>query len=147
MIVTQGGRWGGFGLYVLKGKPVFDYNGLMLTQFRWEGPQTLAAGKHAIVFDFKSDGPGIARGGNGTLSVDGQKVATRTIPKTIPFLLPADETMDVGIDTRTPVNDADYQVPFPFTGKINRLTVALGPVHLSEPEKMTSAKVIAKSKD
>jgi arylsulfatase len=147
MIVTEGGRWGGFGLYLLKGKPVFDYNGLMLAQFRWEGPQPLAAGKHMIVFDFKSDGPGIARGGSGTLTVDGRPVATRTIPKTIPFVLPGDETFDVGMDTRTPVNDADYQVPFPFTGTINKLTVTLGPVHLSEPEKMTSAKAIARSKD
>ena len=62
MIATEGGRWGGFGLYILKGKPVFDYNGLMLAQFRWEGQQPLSTGKHTIVFDFTSDGPGIARG-------------------------------------------------------------------------------------
>ena len=101
MIVTEGGRWGGFGLYLLKGKPVFDYNVLMLAQFRWEGQQPLAAGKHTIVFDFTYDGPGIAKGGTGVLKVDGQEVATLKIPKTIPFLLPADETFDVGVDTRT----------------------------------------------
>jgi arylsulfatase len=147
MIVTEGGRWGGFGLYLLKGKPVFDYNGLMLAQFRWEGPQPLAAGKHRIVFDFTSDGPGIGRGGSGALRVDGKTVATRTIPKTIAFLLPVDESLDVGVDTRTSVNEADYQVPFPFIGTINKLTFALGPVHLSEPEKITSAKAITKSRD
>src|SRR6185295_13145734 len=86
MIATAGGRWGGFGLYLLKGKPVFNYNGLMLAQFRWEGQQPLAAGKHTIVFDFTSDGPGIAKGGSGVLRVDGQEVATQKIPKTIPFL-------------------------------------------------------------
>src|SRR5471032_2677514 len=55
MIVTEGGRWGGYGLYLLKGKPVFNYNALMLKQFRWEGKDALAAGKHTIVFDFKYD--------------------------------------------------------------------------------------------
>ena len=147
MIATEGGRWGGFGLYILKGKPVFDYNALMLAQFRWEGQQPLTAGKHTIVFDFTIDGPGIAKGGSGVLKVDGQQVATLKVPKTIPFLLPADETFDIGVDTRTPVNDADYQVPFPFTGKIDKLTFNLGPVQLSEVEKKTAAKAIAVAHD
>jgi arylsulfatase A-like enzyme len=147
MIATEGGRWGGFGLYVLKGKPVFDYNGLMLAQFRWEGQQPLTAGKHTILFEFASDGPGIAKGGSGVLKVDGQEVATLKIPKTIPFLLPGDETFDIGVDTRTPVNDKDYQVPFPFTGKIDKLTFNLGPIHLSETEKQTAGKAIAIAHD
>ena len=73
MIVTLGGRFGGYGLYLLKGKPVFDYNFLDLKQTRWEGGVTgedlfarpLAPGKHTIVFDFKYDGPGLAKGGDG----------------------------------------------------------------------------------
>ena len=112
MIVTEGGRWGGYGLYLLKGKPVFNYNLLMLAQFRWEGKQALAPGKHTIVFDFTYDGPGIAKGGTGVLKVDGKEVANQKIPHTIAFLLVADETFDVGVDTRTGVNDKDYQVPF-----------------------------------
>src|SRR5438477_2844467 len=76
MIVTQGGRWGGYCLYLLKGKPVFDYNMLALLQARWAGEQSLTAGKHTIVFDFKYDGPGIAKGGSGVLKVDGQDIAT-----------------------------------------------------------------------
>src|SRR6266850_2650345 len=134
MIVTTGGRWGGYGLYPLKGKPVFNYNLLMLGQFRWEGQQPLAAGKHTIVFDFTYDGPGIAKGGSGVLKVDGQQVATLQIPKTVPFLLPGDETFDVGVDTRTPVNDKDYQVPFRFNGRINKLTFNLGSVQLTEED-------------
>jgi arylsulfatase len=141
VIVNEGGRWGGFGLYVLKGKPVFDYNGLMLVQFRWEGQQPLSAGRHTIIFAFTSDGPGIARGGTGVLKVDGQEVATLKIPKTIPFLLPADETFDVGLDLRTPVNDADYQVPFAFNGTINKLTFDLGPVRLSMSEQKLMKKM------
>jgi hypothetical protein len=134
MIVTQGGRWGGFGLYLLKGKPVFNYNGLMLAQFRWAGQQPLAAGKHTIEFDFTYDGPGIAKGGTGVLKVDGKEVATLKIPKTIPFLLPADETFDIGADTRTPVNDKDYKVPFRFNGRIDKLTFKLGPEQLTSEQ-------------
>ena len=147
IIVTDGGRWGGFGLYLLKGKPVFDYNGLMLAQFRVEGQQALAAGKHTIAFDFTIDGPGIAKGGSGVLKVDGQDVGTLKIPKTIPFLLPADETFDVGVDTRTPVNDQDYQVPFAFNGTIDKLTLKLGPVQLSAAEQTQLNRMVAAAKD
>ena len=114
MIVTEGGWCGGYGLYLLKGKPVFTYNLLQLLQPRWAGEQTLAAGKHTIEFDFIYDGPGIAKGGTGVLKVDGQDVHKLTIPQTIPFLMPADETFDIGVDTRTGVNDLDYKVPFPL---------------------------------
>jgi len=147
MIVTQGGRWGGYGLYLLKGKPVFNYNGLMLAQFRWEGQQPLSAGRHTIVFDFAYDGPGIAKGGAGVLKVDGQDVATLKIPRTIPFLLPADETFDVGSDTRTPVNGADYQVPFRFNGTINKVTFNLGPAQLSEEDRGKIEEAVARARD
>jgi arylsulfatase len=149
MIVTEGGRWGGYGLYLLKGRPVFTYNLLMLLSARWmgDGDQPLTPGKHTIVFDFKYDGPGIAKGGTGVLKVDGKAIRTLQLPKTIPFLIPADETFDVGEDTRTGVNDLDYQVPFRFTGKINKLSFNLGPSQLSAEEKQTVKKAVAKAKD
>jgi arylsulfatase len=121
MIVTAGGRFGGFGLYMLKGKPVFDYNGLGLKQFRWEGSQPISEGRHTIVFDFKYDGPGVAKGCVGVLKVDWQVIATNRMLRTIPFLMPVDETFDVGLDTRTSVNEKDYQAPFPLNGKIDKL--------------------------
>jgi arylsulfatase len=127
MLVTTGGRFGGYGLYLLKGKPVFLYNFLDFERFRWEGQDALAPGKHTIVFDFKSAGPGFGKGGAGILSVDGVEVASKSIPHTIPTIMPWDETFDVGVDTRTGVEDADYQVPFRFTGTIDKLTVALEP--------------------
>ncbi len=65
------------------------------------------------------------------LSVDGRKVATQKMEHTIPFILQWDETFDVGADTGTPVDDKDYQVPFEFTGKLNKLTVELRPVPLT----------------
>jgi arylsulfatase A-like enzyme len=134
MLATLGGRFGGYGLYLLKGKPVFTYNLVDLERFRWEGQDALAAGKHSIVFDFKYDGPGFGKGGSGVLSIDGKEVATKTIPHTIPFLMSIDETFDVGIDTRTPVDDNDYQVPFAFNGTINKLTINLKPAPMSAEE-------------
>jgi arylsulfatase A-like enzyme len=126
MIATMGGRFGGYGLYLLKGKPVFTYNMLDLERFRWEAPQALAPGKHTVVFDFKYDGPGFGKGGTGVLSVDGKEVATKKMPHTIPFIMAIDETFDVGADTRTAVDDKDYQLPFRFTGKLAKVTFKLG---------------------
>jgi arylsulfatase len=142
MIVTQGGRFGGYGLYLLKGKPVFLYNLLALERFRWEG-QPLAAGKHTIVFDFKYNGPGPAKGGTGVLQVDGKEVASKTIPHTIPFLINLGETFDVGVDTRTGVNDEDYKVPFRFTGKIDKLTIKLGPEQLTADDQKEKEETIS----
>jgi arylsulfatase len=127
MLVTTGGRFGGYGFYLLKGKPVFLYNFVDMERFRWEGSDALSVGKHTLVFDFKSDGPGFGKGGTGVLKVDGTEVANEKIPHTIPALMPWDETFDVGIDTRTGVEDNDYQVPFPFNGSIGKLEVALQP--------------------
>jgi arylsulfatase len=125
MIVTEGGGFGGYGLYLLKGKPVFLYNLLALERFRWQGDEVLAPGKHTIVFDFKSDEPGFGKGGTGVLKVDGKEVANQKIPHTIPFLMTLGETFDIGSDTRTSVDDGDYQVPFAFTGKVENVSVQL----------------------
>jgi hypothetical protein len=126
---------------------VARYNMLMLAQFRCEGRQPLAPGKHTVVFDFKYDGPGVAKGGAGVLKVDGADVATLQLPHTIPFGLPIGETFDVGIDTRTPVNEKDYQVPFRFNGKLNQLTFRLGPVRFSELEQKRILEAIAIAND
>jgi arylsulfatase A-like enzyme len=147
MIVTTGGRWGGYGLYILKGIPVFNYNMLILAQYRWTGKEPLKAGKHTIIYDYTYDGPGIAKGGIGVLKVDGQVVDSHKQPNSIAFLQVSDETFDVGVDTRTGVNDKDYQVPFAFNGKINKLTFNLGPMQLTEEDKEKASKAIAIAKD
>ena len=135
MIVTEGGRFGGYGLFLNKGeldirrgKVVFLYNLLGMKHIAWEGPK-LEPGKHTVAFDFKYNGPGFGKGGTGTLTVDGKEVATKTLENTIPITFPEDETFDVGMDTRTPVSliEYHYDCPFKFTGKINRLTFTLGP--------------------
>ncbi|MGR9344763.1 arylsulfatase [Rhizobium leguminosarum] len=133
MIVTEGGRFGGYGLFLSKGdfgvgrgRVVFLYNLLDLKRTMWEGPE-LESGKHEIVFAFKSDGPGLGKGGTGVLSVDGKDVATNSVEHTIPVTFPEDESFDVGQDTRTGVALVEYRydAPFKFTGKINELTFKL----------------------
>jgi arylsulfatase A-like enzyme len=154
MIVTLGGRFGGYGLYLLKGKPVFDYNLLDLKHYRWEGgplgrgllADALKPGKHTIVFDFKYDGPGPGKGGEGVFKVDGNEIARKKMDHTIPLLMAIDETFDVGSDTRTAVND-DYKLPFRFTGTIDKLTFNLGPEQLSDADKKAIAEKMARAKD
>jgi arylsulfatase len=135
MIVTEGGRFGGYGLFLSKGelglgrgRPVFLYNLLDLKRTAWEGPE-LGAGKHTIVFDFKSDGPELGKGGTGVLSVDGKEVAKKSMENTIPVTFPEDETFDIGQDTRTGVALVEYRydTPFKFTGTIKKLTFKLEP--------------------
>jgi hypothetical protein len=135
MIVTEGGRFGGYGLFLSKGlagirggRPVFLYNLLDLKRTVWSGPK-LGAGKHTIIFDFKSDGPGLGKGGTGVLSVDGKEVDRNHMEHGIPITFPEDETFDVGMDTRTGVATLEYRYdpPFKFTGKIDKLTFNLGP--------------------
>jgi arylsulfatase len=136
MLITQGGRFAGYGFYLLKGKPVFLWNLVDLKRVRWEGPEALPPGKHTLEFDFRYDGlgmgtlafnnmSGIGRGGTGVLKVDGKVVAEQKMEHTLPFILQWDENLDIGSDTGTPVNDADYQVPFKFTGKLAKVTLSI----------------------
>ncbi|MEB3123613.1 MAG: hypothetical protein VKL41_20625 [Snowella sp.] len=98
MIVTQGGRFGGYGFYLLKGKPVFLWNLVDLKRPRWQGTDALSPGKHTVEFDFKYDGlgpatlafnsiSGVGRSGTGVLKVDGNPVATQQMERTLPFIL------------------------------------------------------------
>ncbi|MEY9361223.1 arylsulfatase A-like enzyme [Bradyrhizobium yuanmingense] len=154
MIVTMGGRFVGYGLYVQKGKPVFVYNLLNLKRYRWEGGvgaedwlgSSLKPGKHTIVFDFKYDGPGLGKGGTGVLSVDGKMLSEQKMEHTIPFMMAIDESFDVGADTRTPV-DESYTLPFRFTGTIDKLTIKTGPEQLAEPDRKAMQDAVKKASD
>jgi hypothetical protein len=158
MIVTQGGRFGGYGLFLAKGdfgvgrgKVVFLYNLLDLKRTIWEGPE-LSAGKHTIVFDFKFDGGGFGKGGTGVLSVDGKEVNKKHMEHTTPIMFPEDEDFDVGMDTRTGVALLEYRYdcPFKFTGKINKLTFDLGPAQYTDEDRKklpAIADAVARAKD
>ena len=124
MLLTHGGRFSGWGLYLLRGKPVFCYNLAGVARYTIAGTESLAAGAHTIVYDFKYDG-GLGKGGAGTILVDGKTVATGRIDRTLAFRLSLDETLDCGEDTGTPVNE-DYHVPFKFTGDLKKAVLKLG---------------------
>jgi arylsulfatase len=142
MIVTCGGRFGGYGLYLLKGKPVWTWNLLDLERTRWEGREALSPGKHIIEFDFKYDGlgtgtlafnnvSGIGRSGTGVLKIDGKEVANQKMERTVPIILQFDESFDIGSDTLTGVDDRDYQVPFELTAKLDKLAIKIDRPKLS----------------
>jgi hypothetical protein len=78
MLVTDGGRFAGYGFYLLKGRPVFTWDLLGLERIKWQTNEALAPGKHTLEFDWKYDGPGLGKGGTGTLKVDGATVPCRT---------------------------------------------------------------------
>ena len=131
------------GFYLLKGKPVFLlWNMFDLERIKWEGPDALPPGRHTVEFDFKYDGigigtlefnnfSGIGRPGTGTLRVDGNVVATKKMDRTLPMILQWDESFDIGSDTLTGVNDADYKPPFPLTAKFKKLTIKVDRPQLS----------------
>ena len=157
MIATMGGRFGGYAMYLQKGKPVFVYNMLDLERFRWEGgvggivgedlfAAGLKPGKHTLVFDFKYDGPGPGKGGTGVFTVDGKELAKKTIKHSIPILMSIDESFDIGSDTRTGVDDS-YELPFTFTGTIDKLTFKLGPSQMTAAQQRKSAETIARVTD
>jgi len=145
MILTSGGRFAGYGFYLLEGKPVFLWNMVDLERIKWAGTEALAPGKHSIVFDFKYEGlgagtlafnnmSGLAQPGNGTLSVDGKVVDTKQMPKTLPMILQWDEAFDIGSDTLTGVNDADYTPPFKLTARLDKLTIKVDRPVLSQAD-------------
>jgi hypothetical protein len=104
-------------------------------------------GRHSSRSNCKYDGPGLAKRGTGVLYVDGKEVDRKTIPHTIQIIMSECETFDIGIDTRTPVDDFEYQVPFRFNGTIDKLTYKLGPPQLSAEDKKTAARAIAIARD
>jgi len=130
MLLTHGGRFSGWGLYLLKGKPVFHYNLAGVARYTIAAKDKLAPGKHTIVFDFKYDDGGLGKGGTGTLLVDGNKVGQGRIERTLAFRLSLDETLDCGEDTGTPISE-DYRVPFKFTGTLAKVVIDLTPESLT----------------
>jgi arylsulfatase len=125
-LIAQGGRFGGWSLYVDGGKPGYAYNFLGMQRTTVASPAALPAGKATIELDFAYDGGGLAKGGLATLSVNGQQVAQGRIEHTQPMIFSADETADVGIDLGTPVVESvGAEAKSRFNGKIPRVTVAV----------------------
>jgi len=138
-ILVQGGRFGGWALYVKDGVPAYDYNFLGLARYSVTSKEKLASGKATIKFDFAYDSGGLGKGGIGTLYVNGQKVAEGRIEHTQAMIFSADETADVGIDLGTPVVEAiGAEEKSKFTGRITKVTVEVKP--MKAPDKAEAEK-------
>ena len=142
MILTSGGRFAGYGFYLLDSKPVFIWNVLDMQRIKWEGKDALPPGKHTVAFDFDYEGlgvgtlaynsmSGLGRPGTGTLKVNGTVVDTKKMEKTLPMILQWDEAFDIGSDTLTGVNDKDYTPPFPLTATLDKLSITVNRPQLS----------------
>ncbi len=140
VLITQGGRFGGWVLQISDGKPEFDYAFSQQAEhkYRVTSNAKLAAGRHILKFDFKYEAPGYGKGGTGTLSVDGAQVAQGRIGRTIPVRFSLDETLDIGEDTGTPVVE-DYlsKMPFKFTGGLEKVVLQLGKSGLTAADRKT----------
>lgn len=124
VLLTQGGRFAGWSFFLKDSKPTYLYNFVNAERYTIQSPQKLSPGKSTIRFDFDYDGGGVGAGGTGKLFINDQQVAEGRIEKTVPYRLALDETFDVGRDTGTPVV-ATYQVPFAFTGNLQKITLNL----------------------
>ena len=124
VILAQGGRFGGWSLYLTEGKPSYTYNWIGLARYTVAAQDPVPAGKATITVDFAYDGGGRGKGGSVTLSVNGRKVAEGRVDRTNAFLFSTDEGADVGMDEDTPVAEV-YQAGAKsrFTGTINKVTI------------------------
>jgi arylsulfatase len=134
VILAQGGRFGGWSLYVKDGKPTFTYNFVGLQRFTIAGPQPLATGKATIRYEFVSDGGGMGKGGIGTIFVNGGKVAEGRIEHTQCCAFSLDDATDVGMDEGTPVTEDYKERDNKFTGKINSVTIDLKEMKSAQAE-------------
>jgi arylsulfatase len=128
VILAQGGRFGGWSLYLKDGKPTYCYNFLGLQEFKIPAPQALGPGKATVCMKFDYDGGGIGKGGTVTMLVNGEKVASGRVERTQPMIFSADETAGVGVDDATPVTTDYKERDNAFTGKILKVTVDVKPI-------------------
>jgi arylsulfatase len=126
MIVTHGGLEGGYGLYLRDGKPTFVYNFLGMERPTFAAKDPLPKGKTTLVVDFKYDGGGVGKGGTIKLTANGKKIAEGRLKRTVPAQLSLGEGLDIGMDVGSAV-DFTYQLPFVFTGKIEKVDIELKP--------------------
>lgn len=139
VIICQGGRFGGWTLYLKQGRPIFTYNWLGVQRYSITGEQTVTPGNRTISFDFVSDGGKLGAGGSGTLLVDKEPVAQGRIDRTVPVMFSADEGADVGVDEGTPVTE-DYTTSSSyFSGQIYQVTITVRPTPLSIKDKADKA--------
>jgi len=144
VILAQGGRFGGWSLYLKDGKPAYTYNFLGLKSFTIAAKKAVPAGKATIRLEFAYDGGGLAKGGIGTIFVNGNKVAEGRIERTQPMIFSADEGADVGEDGETPVTESyGIKAPYKFTGAIGKVTVDVKEIGVADKAAEDKARALA----
>ena len=144
VILAQGGRFGGWSLYLKDGKPAYTYNFLGLKSFTIAAKKAVPAGKATIRLEFAYDGGGLAKGGIGTIFVNGNKVAEGRIERTQPMIFSADEGADVGEDGETPVTESyGIKAPYKFTGAIGKVTVEVKEIGVADKAAEDKARALA----
>jgi hypothetical protein len=138
VIVAQGGAYAGCSLYLHEGRPAYCYNFFGLQRFKVYGDKPVPSGEHQVRMEFAYDGGGLAKGGDVTLYVDGEKVGEGRVEHTVPMLFSADETTDLGRDSATPVSD-DHGTDNAFTGRVRWVQIDVDAAaedldHLISPE-------------
>lgn len=138
-VIAQGGRFGGWCLYLKSGVPAHCYNYLGFKHIYARGTQKLAAGKHTLRYEFVYDGGGVGKGGTGTLLVDGQKVGQARLEQSVPFLFSGDDFTDIGQDLGAPVTE-NYETPYGrFTGTVVSVRLDIGKGASHDPAGMEEA--------
>ncbi|UFS59560.1 arylsulfatase [Subtercola endophyticus] len=125
VIVSQGGAFAGWSLYLHEGKPKYCHNLAGLMRFYAASDDVVSPGTHQVRMEFAYDGGGLAKGGLATLFIDGAEVGNGRIGATIPMIYSGDETLDIGLDTGTPVSE-DYEAEVRFTGAVNWVELQAG---------------------
>jgi arylsulfatase A-like enzyme len=133
VVIAQGGRFGGWSLYLKDGKPAYTYNFLGMQRTTIATGRALPAGVSTVRFEFAYDGGGMGKGGKGTLYVNGEQVATGRIDRTQPGIFSADETADVGMDNGTPVIDDYGSGDSVLNGTVNKVKVDIFPEQKEVP--------------
>ncbi len=139
-VIAQGGRFGGWALYVKDGVPAYDYNFLGMQRFTVTANEMLKPGTSTIRFEFAYDGGGLGKGGTGTLYVNDRKAGEGRIERTQPMIFSADETADVGIDLASPVVESiGSEAKSRFTGKVQKVTVEVMPIKAADAQEEEQA--------
>jgi arylsulfatase len=140
VIIAQGGAYAGWSLYLHEGRPAYCYNFFGLQRFKIYGEHPVPAGEHQIRMEFAYDGGGLGKGGDVTLYLDGDKVGEGRVEHTVPMLFSADETLDLGRDSATPVSD-DHGSDNAFTGRVRWVQIDIDEAaedldHLISPDEL-----------
>ena len=126
VIIAQGGRFGGWGLYAKAGHAKFHYNVLGIKSFDAEAAEPIPTGTTQVRMEFAYEGGGMGKGGDVAHYYDGKEVGKGRVEETQGVIFSADETTDIGNETGTTVSPDYTAHTSTFTGTINWVRIDLG---------------------